>query len=111
MKVTKSQLRKLIREQIEGGTPIEAMEFTGKPMMLPLLGHHASQTVKSAEHLDSWRQEFMTKWPDARLAPVADPRSSRWSVVGPQEYIDAQARFDKAMMSQYGHRDGRYFCD
>ena len=110
MKVTKSQLRKLIREQIEGGTPISTMEFTGQEMMLPLLGHHASQTVKSAEHLDSWRQEFMTKWPDARLAPDPDTRSTRWDVVGPQEYLDAQANFNKAMTSYYGV-PGRYYGD
>ena len=87
------------------------MEFTGQPMTLPLLGHHASQTIKSAEHLEGWKQTFMEEWPDAQLEPSADPRSTRWEVVGPQEYVDAQARFGQAMTAQYGHGDGRYYGD
>ena len=110
MKITKSQLRKLIREQIEHGTPVGAMEFVGRDMMLPLLGHHASQTIKSAEHLEDWKQTFMEEWPDARLAPSADTRSTRWNVVGPQAYLDAQARFNSAMTSYYGV-PGRYYGD
>tara|TARA_Y100000034_G_C6852801_1_gene387093 strand:- start:372 stop:728 length:357 start_codon:yes stop_codon:yes gene_type:complete len=118
MKITRRQLRHLIREQIEQslpGTAFEDLQFTGEDMLLPVnADHFGTQTIRNPDHLEMWKQRFADSpgfIPGIRLAVTNPDYPTNWKSVYPPEAVEKREGFGAAMSRYYDGPPGKYYGD